>query len=37
MVPMIETTTLLEVINLCLAVVGGAYLLWWLYGDASQK
>jgi hypothetical protein len=37
MVSMLDTTTLLEVINLCMAVAGGVYLLWWLYGDSGQK
>jgi hypothetical protein len=37
MVSMPETTTLLEVINLCMAVAGGVYLLWWLYRDPGRK
>jgi hypothetical protein len=37
MVSMIDTTRLLEFINLCMAVVGGVYLLWWLYGDPGHK
>ncbi len=37
MVTMIATTTLLEIINLCMAVVAGAYLLWWLYGDPKRQ
>ena len=37
MAPVIETTTLLELINLCMAVAAGAYLLWWLYGDPGRK
>jgi hypothetical protein len=37
MVSISETTTLLEVINLCMAVAGGVYLLWWLYGDPGRK
>jgi hypothetical protein len=37
MVSRLETTTLLEFINLCMAVAGGVYLLWWLYGDPGRK
>jgi hypothetical protein len=37
MVPVIETTRFLEFINLGMAVVAGAYLLWWLYGDPGRK
>jgi hypothetical protein len=35
MVSMIETTTLLESINLYMAVV--VSLLWWRYGDPGRK
>jgi hypothetical protein len=37
MVTIIEAATFLELINLCMAVVAGAYLLWWLYGDPRRK
>ena len=37
MVTIIETATFLELINLCMAVVAAAYLLWWLYGDPRRK